>query len=61
MLPVGIVLGDGDEVIAEEHAGDAGNAEQARGKRGSGARFRLVAELGGAGFQHDLAGQELQG
>lgn len=61
VLPVGAVLGDGNEIATEEHAGDAGNAEKAGGERGCGARFRLVAELGRAGLQHHLAGQELQG
>ena len=33
VLPLGLVLGHGDEVMAEEHAGDALDAEDALGER----------------------------
>ena len=46
VLPLDIALGDGDEVAAEEDAGDAGNGEQPLGqRRGSG--LGGIAEFGG--------------
>ena len=49
VLPVGAaVLGDGDEIVAEEHAGDAGDVEQPAGQRRSLARAFGIAEIGGA-------------
>ena len=35
-LPLGIALGDGDEVAAQEHARHAAEIEQCRGQRGTG-------------------------
>ena len=60
VLPLAVGLGDGDEVVAEEHAGDARDLEQALGeRRRRGARG--IAGIEGAFGHHDPAGQELQG
>ena len=58
--PLARRLGDGDEIAAEEHAGDAGNGKQALGER-RGMRLAGVAVIGGAVAEDDAAGQELQG
>jgi hypothetical protein len=60
VLPLALALGHGDEVVAEEDAGDAGDLEQALGK-GRRRRARRVAGIEGAFRHHHLAGQELQG
>jgi hypothetical protein len=60
MLPVRAVLGDGDEIVAEEDAGDAGNLEQPAGERRSRGRAFGVTEIGRAFLQHHLAGQKLE-
>ncbi len=60
LLPFAGALGHGDEIGAEEHAADAGDAEQPLGER----RLRRlfgVAQIERAVFQHRLAGQEFQG
>ena len=59
-LPIGEVrLGDGHEITAQEHAGDAGQLEQGLGQGrtvgGAGGR-----EIGGAGAHHVPARQELK-
>lgn len=59
MLPVRAVLGDGDEVVAEEHAGDAGDLEEAACQGRGLPRLLRVAEIGGALREHFTAGQEL--
>ena len=63
MLPVRpVVLGDGDEIVAEEHAGHAGDRRTAGRQAAKPARSAFgVAEIGGAGGKHFLAGQEFQG
>ena len=54
-------LGDGDEVAAEKHAGDARAARTARSPSGLRAADIGAGEIGGAGAHHIAAGQELQG
>ena len=60
MLPVAAVFGDGDEIGAVKHAGDAGYVEQPFGERR--ARGGVAAgEFHGAAVEHDAAGNEFQG
>ena len=59
VLPLVLAFGHGDEVRAEEHAPDALDLEQARGKRRSLALLR-VEEFERAVVEHRPAGDELQ-
>src|SRR6185312_10561464 len=54
------VFGDRDEVAAEEHAGDAIDAEQALRQRRALGRRLGGGELGGALAHHGAAGNEFQ-
>src|SRR5262245_7230837 len=60
LLPFARRLSDGDEVGAEENAGDAGDAEQALGERRLSGRV-LVAHVERAAGEHRPSGQELEG
>src|SRR6516225_641737 len=60
MLPVAIRLGDGDEIAAEEHAGNAGNGKQAFRERRLG-RLRRVGNIEDAIEEHRPSRQEFQG
>ena len=52
LLPFAFGLGHGDEVVAEEHAGDARHLEQPAGqRRGCGGGFG-IAEIGGTFAKH---------
>src|SRR5690606_6789574 len=60
VLPLRTILGYGDEVVAEEDTGHAGNGEQARGQRRGLGSTRRIAEIGST-FQKNLpAGKEFQ-
>jgi hypothetical protein len=61
VLPVGTILGDGDEVVAEEDAGNAGNTEQLGGERRSAPASSASRKSAVPLIHHHLAGQELQG
>ena len=60
MLPFALALGHADEVGAEEHALDALDLEQTRGKRRGLARLG-IEKLQGAVREHGPARKELQG
>ncbi|MNL30354.1 hypothetical protein D3C87_1520850 [compost metagenome] len=60
VLPFGIRLGNGDEIVAEINARDAGNVKKAQGQR-RGCSFCFIAKLGRAFFHDNLAGKKLQG
>src|SRR5271155_3664357 len=60
LLPFARAFGDGDEIGTEEHAADAGNAEQPFGERRLRRLFGL-AQVKRAAFEHRPAGQEFQG
>ncbi|QTK79836.1 hypothetical protein AT6N2_C2195 [Agrobacterium tumefaciens] len=59
MLPLGIILGNGDEVETEIDAGHTRNGEEPFSER-RGLRLRGVEKLSGPAFQHHLARQELE-
>jgi hypothetical protein len=59
VLPLGIVLADGDEVVTEINTRNAADFEQSAGQRRS-FGFRRIAEVGSALLHHHLARQELQ-
>jgi len=60
MLPVAVVLGDGDEIGAVEHAGHARHGEQPLGQRRARGAV-AVGEFHGAAVEHGAARNELQG
>src|SRR5262245_28340431 len=60
LLPVALSLGHGDEVRAEEHAGDFRHLEQARGERRAVGGF-AAGKFHRAAVEHDSPGDELQG
>jgi hypothetical protein len=59
MLPLAVALGDGDEIVAEEHAGDARDREEALRQRRTGSALG-IARVEGAGIHHHDPGQELE-
>src|SRR5262249_39404167 len=59
LLPVTVPLGDGDEIGAEEHTGDAVDVEQALRQRRTGG-LGAIAHVEGPGRQHRPAGKEFQ-
>jgi hypothetical protein len=60
VLPLAIRLGDGHEVGAIEHAGDAGHGEQPFGERRAGGGF-AIGKLHRAALEHHAAWNEFQG
>ncbi|MNY47954.1 hypothetical protein D3C86_1832540 [compost metagenome] len=60
MGPVGVVLGDRDEIGTQEHAGHAGYPEQALGQRRI-ARGFDAAEIARLTHQHVAPRQEFEG
>src|ERR1700689_1610267 len=60
LLPFARVFCHRDEIGTEEHAADAGDAEQSLGERRL-RRLLAVAQVERSLFEHRLSGQEFQG